>query len=52
MDRIRLKPINAAKVLLTCIGLHNLLINLGNGYYTDVELMQDDQSADPYDESN
>ena len=37
-DCLRCRPWNASQIFLTCCGLHNWLINIGEGYFEDAEL--------------
>lgn len=36
LDKVRLRPQNAAKVFMCCCALHNLLVNFGYGYIDTV----------------
>lgn len=46
LDRVRVRPVNAARIFLCCCGLHNLLINLGYGFLEDV-LATEYESGEP-----
>ena len=37
-ETMRCRPWNASEIFLCCCGLHNLLLNIGKGYFEDPEI--------------
>ena len=47
-DKMRVAPRNIGRLVMTCIILHNFMINCGLGYFENVESVEDLGQAPEY----